>query len=79
MALFKIAKGPESGLANKEIHEGYCYVAHNIVPSTENTENPQPLHYFFYVDVSPEKRAKLAASYAEEYPVTIKTWSVNNS
>ena len=40
MALFKIAKGPESGLENKEIHEGYCYVAHNVVPGTENTENP---------------------------------------
>ena len=69
MALFKITKGPESGLENKEIHEGYCYVAH------DNDQN----HYYFYVDVEPNKRAKLAASYAEDYPVTITTWSVNNS
>jgi len=40
MALFKIAKGPESGLEQKEIHEGYCYVAHD-------NKN----HYYFYVDV----------------------------
>lgn len=63
MALFKIFKGQESNLPTK-LNEGYCYVA-----------DDDQSHYFFYVDVNDTYRAKLAASYAESYPVKIVNWS----
>ena len=60
MALFKIAKGPESNLENKEIHE----------PIAEPNSR-----FYFYVDISNDERAIAAAAYADRYPVKIVTWS----
>lgn len=71
MALFKIAKGSVSNMPSAKT-EGHCYVANK--PDLTQTE-----HYYFYVDISSTARAQLASSYADQYPVIIKTWEAPNT